>query len=78
MRITAKGQVTIPKEIREELGLLPNTEVAFEVVDGEARLRRVRRRRNRARGDAVISRLRAVCPSNKLSTDDIMALMRGD
>lgn len=25
MRITTKGQVTIPQEIREELGLLPNT-----------------------------------------------------
>jgi AbrB family looped-hinge helix DNA binding protein len=34
MRITTKGQVTIPQEIREELGLLPNTEVTFEIVDG--------------------------------------------
>ena len=32
MRITSKGQVTIPIEIREKLGLLPNTEVEFEVV----------------------------------------------
>ena len=34
MRITTKGQVTIPQEIRHELFLLPNTEV---IVDGEAR-----------------------------------------
>jgi AbrB family looped-hinge helix DNA binding protein len=40
MRITSKGQVTIPQEIRDELGLLPNTEVTFAVVDGEARLRK--------------------------------------
>jgi AbrB family looped-hinge helix DNA binding protein len=38
-RITAKGQVTIPQEIREELGLLPNTEVTFDIVDGEALLK---------------------------------------
>ena len=33
MRITSKGQVTIPIEIRESLGLLPHTEVRFEVLD---------------------------------------------
>ena len=33
MRITTKGQVTIPQAIREELGLLPGTEVTFESVD---------------------------------------------
>ena len=31
MRITSKGQVTIPMDIREKLGLLPNTEVEFEI-----------------------------------------------
>ena len=78
MRITSKGQVTIPQEIREELGLLPNTEVAFDVVDGEARLRKARSRGKRlTRGDAVVATLRSVRPSNKLTTDEIMALMRG-
>lgn len=76
MRITTKGQVTIPQEIREELGLLPNTEVTFDIVDGEARLRKARRGRL-SRGDGVIQRLRSVRPSNKLTTDEIMALMRG-
>jgi len=33
MRITTQGQVTIPIEIREQLGFLPQTEVSF-VVDG--------------------------------------------
>jgi len=78
MRITTKGQVTIPQEIREELGLLPKTEVAFDVVDGEVRLRKARRSSGRlSRGDSVIQRLRAVRPSNKLTTAEIMALMRG-
>ncbi|RYG77233.1 AbrB/MazE/SpoVT family DNA-binding domain-containing protein [bacterium] len=80
MRITTKGQVTIPQEIREELGLLPNTEVTFDVVDGEARLRKAdapRRGKRLSRGDGVVARLGSVRPSNKLSTDEILALMRG-
>ncbi|MHB8868605.1 MAG: AbrB/MazE/SpoVT family DNA-binding domain-containing protein [Thermoleophilia bacterium] len=34
MRITTKGQVTIPQDIRERFGLLPHTEVRFQ-VDGD-------------------------------------------
>jgi AbrB family looped-hinge helix DNA binding protein len=33
MRITSKGQVTIPQAVREKAGLLPNSEVSFEVRD---------------------------------------------
>jgi AbrB family looped-hinge helix DNA binding protein len=79
MRITSKGQVTIPQEIREELGLLPNTEVIFELVDGEVRLRKAPARKSKrlSRGDGVVAHLRSVRPSNKLSTNEIMALMRG-
>jgi AbrB family looped-hinge helix DNA binding protein len=78
MRITSKGQVTIPQEIRDELGLLPHTEVTFDIVDGEARLRKARRASGKlSRGDGVIQHLRSVRPSNKLTTDEIMALMRG-
>ena len=51
MRITSKGQVTIPQDIREELGLLPNTEVVFDIVDGELRVRK-----------ADFSRVRRVAP----------------
>ena len=79
MRITTKGQVTIPQEIREQLGLLPNTEVTFDIVDGEARLRKARRTSSGkpSRGDGVIQHLRGLRPSNKLTTEQIMALMRG-
>jgi AbrB family looped-hinge helix DNA binding protein len=34
MRITSKGQVTIPQEIREQCGLLPHTQVRFVVEGG--------------------------------------------
>ena len=37
MRITSKGQVTIPIVIRERLGLHPNTEVEFEIVQGKTK-----------------------------------------
>jgi len=77
VRITTKGQVTIPQEIRDELGLLPNTEVTFDIVDGEARLRKAQGSGKLSRGDGVMQRLRSVRPSNKLSTDEIMPLMRG-
>ena len=77
MRITTKGQVTIPQEIREELGLLPNTEVTFDIVDGTARLRKARHSGKLSRGDGVIQHLRSVRSSNRLTTDEIMALMRG-
>ena len=41
MRITSKGQVTIPQAIREKAGLLPNTEVEFEYVRGQVVLKAV-------------------------------------
>ena len=45
MRITSKGQVTIPGPIRERLGLLENTEVEFDVVGDSVRVRRARGKR---------------------------------
>ena len=41
--LTSKGQITIPKKVREALGLRPGDQVDFEVMEGEARLRPVRR-----------------------------------
>ena len=34
MRITSKGQVTIPQAVRERTGLMPNTDVEF-IVEGD-------------------------------------------
>ena len=73
MRLTSKGQVTIPQEIREKLGLLPQTEVEFE-IDGDAvKIRPARR--STSRGDALIARIRGIAPRG-LTTDQIMALTR--
>ena len=38
--VSPKGQVTVPREVREQLGLLPGTVVTFEVRDGVALLRK--------------------------------------
>jgi AbrB family looped-hinge helix DNA binding protein len=74
MRITSKGQVTIPADIRERFGFLPDTEVDF-VVDGDV-VKVVRARRpGETRGDRVVRRLRGRAVS-RLTTDEILALTR--
>lgn len=74
MRITSKGQVTIPQEIREQLGLLPRTEVDFEVVENAVLLRKAEGRR--PRGRAIVEHLRGR-GAVVMSTDEILALTRG-
>lgn len=76
MRITPKGQVTIPIEIREKLGLLPRCEVEFEVIGNAVRIRRARTRTKRSRGRSVVARLRGK-GSVRMSTDEILAFTRG-
>jgi AbrB family looped-hinge helix DNA binding protein len=75
LRITSKGQVTIPQQVREVAGLLPHTEVDF-VVDGEGV--RIVKARGSNRGAAVVNRLRRSAGRVALSTDEIMALTRGE
>ena len=76
MRITSKGQVTIPIEIRERLGLLPDTEVDFE-VDGRA-VRITRAKQARGRGQAVIAGMRRHPIKSGWTTEKLMQLTRGD
>jgi AbrB family looped-hinge helix DNA binding protein len=76
MRITSKGQVTIPARIREEAGLLPHMEVAFE-YDGESvRIVKSPARQLTGRGAQVLRQLRGSSDVN-MSTDEILALTRG-
>lgn len=77
MRITAKGQVTIPVEIRERLGLLPNSVVDFEVDGNTVRIRRARGRQTRGRGRSIVEHLRGKATGG-MTTDEIMALTRGE
>jgi AbrB family looped-hinge helix DNA binding protein len=71
MRITSKGQVTIPANLRGKAGLLPNTEVEFE-FDGEVvRIRRA----TTSRGARIVAHMRGR-GDVAMSTKAIMALTR--
>ena len=74
MRITSKGQVTIPVEVRERLGLLPSSEVEFEIEGNTARIRKARGRRRRGR--SLVAHLRGKGTVH-MTTDEILALTRG-
>ena len=80
MRITSKGQVTIPQAIREKAGLLPYTEVEFEFDGKRVILRRVRpgkgKKKGLSRGERIVAHLRAHPGDVKMTTDEIMALTR--
>jgi len=75
MRITAKGQVTIPLAIREELGLLPDSEVEFDIVGRTARIRKVVN--TKGRGWQMVERLKGT-GNKRMTTGQIMALTRGE
>jgi AbrB family looped-hinge helix DNA binding protein len=75
MKITTKGQVTIPQHIRERLGLLPNTEVDFEMHEDGVMLKKAKA--SQRRGRSLIEHMRGRADTG-LSTDEIMALTRGD
>jgi len=75
VRVTSKGQVTIPKRVRDRLGIKSGTKVDFEVgEDGRAFLQRVGARA------ATPSRFRRMkgTATTRLTTDQIMALTRGE
>jgi AbrB family looped-hinge helix DNA binding protein len=74
MKITSKGQVTIPQELRERHGLLPGTEVRF--IDDGHEVRLVKAEGHR-RGRSLVERMRGRA-NTRLTTDQIMALTRGD
>ena len=75
MRITEKGQVTIPIHIRERMGLLPNSEVEFAVIGKNVILRPIPNQRDRGRRLTSAMRGKA---KRGLTTDQIMALTRGN
>jgi len=74
MRVTTKGQVTIPQHIREKLAITPHSEVEFLEEDGKIFLIKKadrlpqKNKFRRFRGTATV----------KMSTDEIMSLTRGD
>ncbi len=72
--VTSKGQVTIPKPVRDRLGIEPGNAVDFELApDGRVILVKVDGMRRASRFAALRGRADA-----GLSTDEIMALTRGE
>ena len=78
LTVTSKGQVTIPQAIRESAGLLPNTEVEFEQRGNQVYIRRSRRKKAPSRGERLVEHLRAFRGSVDMTTDEVMALTRGE
>jgi AbrB family looped-hinge helix DNA binding protein len=84
MRVTSKGQVTIPIEIRDEFGIQPNTEVRFVVRKGHLMLEKASGRgsmKRPSRGETIVTRLRHTARRNTrsaMTTDELMALTRGE
>ena len=84
MRITRKGQVTIPQDIRRQAGLMPGTDVEFVVIEEgaraggvEVRLRKVAGPTARpTRGSDLVARLRGR-GRYPMPTDEIVRLLRG-
>jgi AbrB family looped-hinge helix DNA binding protein len=76
VRITSKGQVTIPMDIREKLGLLPNTEVEFEIDRDAVRMKRASTPGKPDRGQALVTHMRGK-GTRRITTDQIMKLTRG-
>ena len=73
MRVTEKGQVTIPKHLRDEFGIGAGSEVVFERADDSIVIRKAAAP---SRGRRLAERLRGR-GDVPLTTDEIMALTRG-
>lgn len=74
MRITSKGQVTIPQDIRERHGFLPDSEIEFLETDDRVFIERAEPTR-RDRADRAIAALRG-SGARIMSTDELLALTR--
>lgn len=75
MRVTSKGQVTIPQDVRERHGFLPGTEVRF--IDDGTEVRLVKAEGTQPRGRGLVEHMRGRART-RLTTEEIMALTRGE
>ncbi|WP_404787434.1 AbrB/MazE/SpoVT family DNA-binding domain-containing protein [Altericista sp. CCNU0014] len=71
MKIDTNGQIAIPPDIREQLGLFPGTDIQLEVVGDTLQIRKP----ISDRGTQIIATMRGKATGN-LSTDEIMQLTR--
>jgi AbrB family looped-hinge helix DNA binding protein len=81
MRLTEKGQVTIPKRIRDHLGVGPGSEVDFEIEGPAVHLvRREPAPEGESPGERLVRLLREAgqqLPRSGLTVDEIMEMSRG-
>ncbi len=79
MRITSKGQVTIPREVRERAGLMPGTDVDFEIdAKGAVRVMKVQAKAGRkTRGQKLVERLQGKGDFKGMTADEVVLMMRG-
>lgn len=76
MRISAKGQLTIPQTIREKLGFLPETDVEFFIENDKLCLQKMNAAK-KSRGDKIVERLKGRCKT-RMTTEELMKLTRGE
>ena len=77
MRVTSKGQVTIPAEIRAKAGLMPNTEVDFILKGREVRIVKRNKSKKPTRGELAVEKLRgSATQSLGMSVDQYLDLIR--
>jgi len=74
-RVTTKGQVTIPKDIRDALGIEPGDEIAFEEVESGYRIRK--RAPTTADGDDPFEKYRGSAESDD-TMPERMRRLRGE
>jgi AbrB family looped-hinge helix DNA binding protein len=78
VRVTRKGQVTIPKAIREEFGLMPGTEVEFVTRGSEVMVQKVEG--SKSRGREIVEHMQRPGAGGdiRLTTEEIMRMTRGE
>lgn len=79
MRVTTKGQVTIPQDVREQLGILPGTEVEIYVRGNHAQIVKAGKKSGKVtRGERIAAQAAGKGTANvDLTTDQILELTRG-
>jgi AbrB family looped-hinge helix DNA binding protein len=80
MRITSKGQVTIPKEVREKLGLQPGDEVGFREEGQAMILEKAQEPKEENKGLALARHLQELGKKlnrSKFTSEELMELTRG-
>lgn len=81
MRVTTKGQVTIPKPIRDQLGIGPGSEVEFVATDGGVQLVAVNENLSEEekwrRFNDVLDRMEGTLDLGGMTTDQYMEWLRG-